>query len=48
MGKIKIHWGRISIVSVIAFIVGWLIFGFLGAVILAMVAMVLMGIIDVS
>ena len=47
MADIKIDWARITIVSVIAFVIGWFIFGLLGAIILAVVVMVLMGIIKV-
>jgi len=42
---IDVNWGAIGLVSVIAFLIGWLIFGLLGAVILAIIVMVLMGII---
>jgi len=47
MANIKIDWTRITIVSVIAFVVGWFIFGLLGAIVLAILVMVLMGIIKV-
>lgn len=46
--KVKVNWGAISIVSVIAFLAGWWMFGLLGAVILAIVVMFLMGIITVG
>jgi hypothetical protein len=42
---IEVNWGAIGLVSVIAFLIGWFIFGLLGAVILAIIVMVLMGII---
>jgi len=42
---IEVNWGSIGLVSVIAFLIGWFIFGLLGAVILAIIVMVLMGII---
>jgi hypothetical protein len=42
---IDVNWGAIGLVSVIAFLIGWFIFGLLGAVILAIIVMVLMGII---
>jgi len=48
MVNIKIDWPRITIVSVIAFAVGWFIFGLLGAIALAIIVMVLMGIIKVT
>lgn len=43
---IKVNWGALGLFSVIAFIVGWLIFGLLGAVILAIIVMIVMGIIQ--
>ncbi len=42
---ISVNWGAMGIGAVIAFLVGWYIFGLLGAVILAIVVMALMGII---
>jgi len=48
MTKIKIEWSHITILSVIAFVAGWLIFGLLGAIVLAIIVMVLMGIIKVT
>lgn len=42
---IDVNWGAIGLASVIAFLIGWFIFGLLGAVILAIIVMVLMGII---
>jgi hypothetical protein len=42
---IDVNWGAIGLVSVISFLIGWFIFGLLGAVILAIIVMVLMGII---
>jgi len=42
--KITMDWSKISVVSVVAFLVGWLVFGLLGAVALAVVVLVLMGI----
>jgi len=47
MTKIKIEWTHITILSVIAFVVGGFIFGLLGAIVLAVIVMVLMGIIRV-
>jgi hypothetical protein len=38
------NWGALGLGSVVAFIIGWLIFGLLGAVLLAIVVLVLMGI----
>jgi hypothetical protein len=44
---VTVNWGAMGLGSVIAFIIGWFIFGLLGAVVLAIVVMVLMGIIKV-
>jgi hypothetical protein len=44
---IKVNWGSITILSVIAFVVGWFIFGLLGAIVLAIIVMVLLGIIKI-
>ena len=41
---IEMNWGALGIGAVIAFIIGWLIFGLLGAVVLALIVLVLMGI----
>ena len=45
---ITVNWGMMGFLSVIAFLVGWFIFGLLGAVILAIIVMFLMGIIKMS
>jgi hypothetical protein len=42
---IDVNWGALGLGSVIAFLIGWLIFGLLGAVILAIIVMAIMGII---
>ncbi|MDO9539607.1 MAG: hypothetical protein Q7J09_06350 [Methanocalculus sp.] len=42
---ISVNWGAMGIGAVVAFLVGWYIFGLLGAVILAIVVMALMGLI---
>ena len=47
-GNITMDWSKISVVSVIAFLVGWWIFGLLGAVVLAIIVLALMGIIRVK
>jgi hypothetical protein len=44
--KLKINWGALTIFSVIAFLAGWWLFGLLGAVVLAIIVMFLMGIIS--
>ncbi len=42
---ISVNWGAMGIGAVIAFLVGWYIFGLLGAIILAIIVMALMGLI---
>jgi hypothetical protein len=42
---ISVNWGALGLVSVIAFLIGWYLFGLLGAVIIAIIVMALMGII---
>ena len=44
-GEVTVQWSHITITSIIAFLVGWFIFGLLGAVVLAVIVMALMGII---
>jgi len=44
---IKVNWGSITKFSIIAFVAGWFIFGLLGAIVLAIIVMVLMGIIKI-
>jgi hypothetical protein len=43
-GKITMDWSKISVISVVAFLGGWLMFGLLGAVVLAVIVLALMGI----
>ncbi len=45
---ITMNWGAIGLGSVVAFVIGWLIFGLLGAVVLAVVVLLLMGILKVK
>jgi phage-related minor tail protein len=45
---VSVNWGAMGIGAVIAFLGGWFIFGLLGAVILAIIVMVLMGIMKFS
>jgi len=40
-----VNWGAMGIGAVIAFLVGWYIFGLLGAVILAIIVMIVLGLI---
>lgn len=42
---ISVNWGAMGVGAVVAFLVGWYIFGLLGAVIVAIVVMALMGLI---
>jgi uncharacterized membrane protein len=42
---LKMNWGAIGIVGVIAFLFGWYVLGLLGAVIVALVVVVLMSIV---
>ena len=42
---LKVEWSHITLLSVVAFAVGWLLFGLVWAIIIAIVVMVLMGII---
>ena len=41
---LSVNWGAMGIGAVIAFLIGWFLFGLLGAVILAVIAMVVLGI----
>jgi len=45
---ITVNWGAMGLGSVIAFVIGWFIFGLLGAVVLAIIVMVLMGIVKIK
>jgi phage-related minor tail protein len=45
---ITMNWGAIGLGSVVAFVIGWLIFGLLGAVVLAIIVLLLMGILKVK
>lgn len=41
---VSVNWGAMGIGAVVAFLIGWFLFGLLGAVILAIIAMVVLGI----
>lgn len=41
---ITMDWGALGLGAVVAFVIGWLIFGFLGAVVLAIIVLLAMGI----
>lgn len=40
---ISMDWGRISLLSVVAFLVGWWLFGLLWAVVIAIIVLILTG-----
>jgi len=44
---VTVQWSHIGLGSVVAFLLGWFIFGLLGAIIIALVVLVLMGIIRI-
>ena len=46
--EIKMNWGALGLGSVVAFIIGWFLFGLLGAVLLAIVVLILMGILKIK
>jgi len=46
--KISMDWSKVSIISIVAFLVGWLIFGLFGAVLLAIIALLITGILKVK
>jgi len=48
LGEVTVQWSHIGVVSILAFLVGWFIFGLLGAVVLAVIVMALMGIIRIK
>ena len=47
-GEVTVQWSHISITSIIAFLVGWFLFGLLGAVVIAVIVLALMGIIRIK
>ena len=44
---ITVQWSHIGVGAVIAFLVGWWIFGLLGAIVLAIIVLLLMGVIKI-
>jgi len=42
---VSVNWGAMGLGAVIAFLIGWFIFGLLGAVILAIIVMAILGLI---
>ena len=45
---VTMDWSRIGVGGVVAFLIGWFVFGLLGAVIIAVVVLLLMGILKIS
>ncbi|HEX7391905.1 MAG TPA: hypothetical protein VF374_03020 [Thermoplasmata archaeon] len=45
---ITVQWSHIGVGAVIAFLVGWLILGLLGAVVIAIIVLLLMGVIKIK
>ncbi len=45
---ITMNWGAIGLGSVVAFVIGWFLFGLLGAVVLAVVVLLLMGVLKIK
>ena len=41
---VTMNWGALGLGSVVAFLIGWFLFGLLGAIILAVIVLILMGI----
>jgi len=44
---ITVEWSHLGVGAIIAFLIGWFIFGLLGAIILAIIVLVLMGVIKI-
>jgi hypothetical protein len=44
---VTMEWSHIGVGSVIAFLIGWFVFGLLGAIIIAIVVLLLMGILKI-
>jgi hypothetical protein len=44
---ISMNWGAIGLGGVVAFLIGWFIFGLFGAVLVAIVVLLLMGILKI-
>jgi hypothetical protein len=44
---VTVEWSHIGVGAVIAFLIGWFIFGLLGAIVLAIIVLFLMGVIKV-
>jgi uncharacterized membrane protein len=48
MVSLAMDWSKISLLSVVAFLIGWYIFGLLAAVVITLVVLVLMGTLKVK
>ena len=44
---ITVQWSHIGVGSVVAFLIGWFLFGLLGAIVVAVIVLVLMGTIKI-
>jgi len=44
---ITVQWSHIGLGSVVAFLIGWFVFGALGAIAIAIVVLILMGVIKI-
>jgi hypothetical protein len=42
-----VQWSHIGLGAVVAFLIGWFLFGLLGAIVIAVVVLVLMGVIKI-
>ena len=45
---ITVQWSHIGVGAVVAFLIGWWIFGLLGAIVLAIIVLLLMGVIKIK
>jgi hypothetical protein len=41
---ISMNWGALGLGAVVAFVIGWWIFGLIGAVVIAIIVLILMGV----
>jgi len=44
---ITVQWSHIGLGSVVAFLIGWFLLGLLGAIVLAVIVLLLMGVIKI-
>jgi hypothetical protein len=45
---VSMNWGALGLGSVVAFLIGWFLFGLLGAILLAVIVLILMGILVIK